>query len=321
MSAISDVINYHTEFIRVCETGNLYEAAESLFLSESTLLKHMHMLEDKAEHRLFNKCSTRIELTEYGTLYLSYAYRFKSLEKELDTRLAELDARNASVVKLAIARSMNCDHIVNMLSDHFHDRYPEYSLAPTEFSRTVNLHQTFEMGCELAFAVGSSTISDENYECYPWSSSRIVAILPPNHPLAGRQSINLSELAGDKFILFPEGSFLYYYSLHLCRNVGFEPKVDFTIHGTRNLAELVAAGIGVSLSTASDIITIRQHHVAMVEISPTPPTYLNLYRRKDRPLSAAAQAFWDYAIEIHNTHNEDIPYYGPEGAVGNIYFK
>ena len=317
---MSDTISYHTEFIRLCEAGNLFEAADSLYISESSLLKHMHILEEEVAHKLFNKCSTRVELTEYGALYLSFAYRFKALDKELSAKIAELDAKNSSIIKLAIARSMNCDHIVNMLSDHFCERYPNYSISPGEFSRTVNLHQTFHMGYELVFAVGSSTTSEE-YDCFQWSSDRMVAILPVDHPLAKRKKIRLSELSNDKFLLFPEGSFLHDYSLRLCKKAGFDPQVDFTIHGTRNLVELASSGIGVSLTTASDIVTIKQHHVAMVEISPTPPVYLNLYRRKDQPLSRPAQAFWDYAIEIHNTHSKDIPYFGPEGEVGNIYFK
>lgn len=317
---MSDIILYHDEFIRLCEVKNIFDAADSLYISESNLLKHMRILENEVGHKLFTKCYRYVELTEYGSLYLSFARRFKALDLELRAKTEEFDAKNSLTVKLAIARSMNCDHIVNMLSDHFNDRHPEYSISIGEFSRTVNLHQTFSMGYELVFAVGSSP-TDPNYHTFQWSTNRLVAILPMNHRLAGRKSINLSELSEDKFILFPEGSFMNLYNVKLCRMAGFEPMVDFTIHGTRNLAELVSAGIGVSLTTASDIITIKQHPVAMVEIDPTPPLYLNLYYRKDQPLSKAAQTFLEYAIEIHDTHSADIPYEGPEGEVGNIFFK
>lgn len=317
---MSDTITYQSEFIKLCETGNLFEAADSLYMSESNLLKHMRILENEVEHKLFNKCSHHVELTEFGALYLSFSYRFKTLDSELALKTAELDAKNSSTVKLAVARSMNCDHIVNMLSDHFKDRHPEYSIISGESSRTLNLPQTFDMGYELVFAVGASPV-DKNFHTFQWSTDRLVAILPMGHPLSHRSSIRLSELSNDNFILFPDGSFLNHYSLTLCRKAGFEPMVDFTIHGTRNLAELVSAGIGVSLTTASDIITIRQHPVAMVEIDPAPPVYLNLYHKKNHPLSKPARTFLEYAIEIHDTHSDDIPYLGPEGELGNIYFK
>ena len=315
-----DSLIYYNEFIKLCETGSLFEAADELYLSESSLLKHMHLLEEDISHKLFTKCSKHVELTEYGALYLSFAYNLRSITGDLNTRLAELDAKNSSIVKLAIARSMNCDHIVNMLSDHFQLRYPKYSIASGEFSRTLTLQQTFHMGYELVFSVDSKQ-TNPDYHTFPWSYDRLVAILPKDHPLSERRSINLSELSNDKFILSPEGSFLYNYSLQLCHDAGFEPQVDFTIHGTNNLAELVSAGIGVSLTTASDIIAIKKHPVSMVEISPVPPVYLNLYYLKDPPLSKAATVFLDYAIEMHDTHSNDIPYQGPEGNVGNIYFE
>ena len=315
-----DMILYHSEFITLCETGNLYDAADKLFISESNLMKHMRNLEDAVEHKIFQKCSNHVELTEFGTMYLSFAYKYKMLDKELLEKTKELDSRNLSVVKIAVSRSMNCDHIVNMLSDHFADRYPQYSISPGEFSRTVNLHTTFEMGYELSFAIGSSP-TDINYNSYQWSKDRLVAILPLSHPLAKEKSISLSQLSSDKFILFPEGSFLNFYCTSLCEKAGFKPMIDFTIHGTRNLVELVDAGLGVSLTTASDVLTIKKHNVKMVEIDPTPIIYLNLYYRKDIPLSKSAQTFLDYAIDIHENHSEDIPYQGPEGEVGNIYFK
>ncbi|MBE5915688.1 MAG: LysR family transcriptional regulator [Pseudobutyrivibrio ruminis] len=315
-----DMILYHSEFITLCETGNLYDAADRLFISESNLMKHMRNLEDAVEHKIFQKCSNHVELTEFGTMYLAYAYKYKALDKEVSQKIAEYDSRNKSVVKIAVSRSMNCDHIVNMLSDHFADRHPEYSISPGEFSRTVNLHKTFEMGYELSFAIGSSP-TDVNYHTYQWSTDRLIAILPLNHPLANRKSLSLTELSSDKFILFPEGTFLNHYCLSLCEKAGFKPMVDFTIHGTRNLVELVDAGLGVSLTTSSDALTIKKHNVAMVEIDPVPLVYLNLYHRKDVPLSKPAQCFLDFAIDIHENHSDDIPYQGPEGEVGNVYFK
>ncbi len=314
-----DMIMYHNEMITLCETGNLYDAADKLFISESNLIKHMRNLEHAVSHKIFQKCANHVELTEFGTLYLAYAYKYKALDRELSQKIAEYDSRNQSTVKIAVSRSMNCDHIVNMLSDHFVNRFPQYSISPCEFSRTVSLPKTFEMGYELSFAISSDT-EDPNYHTYQWATDHLVAIVPDNHPLAGRSSIALSELSADKFILFPEGSFLNYYSISLCHMAGFEPMVDFTIHGTRNLIELVDAGLGVSLTTSGDIHTTKKQHVATVEIDPVPQIYLNLYYRKDIPLSKPAKAFLDFAIDVHKNHSDAIPYQGPEGNVGNINF-
>lgn len=127
-------------------------------------------------------------------------------------------------------------------------------------------------------------------------------------------------LSKDTFLLFPEKTFLYRVSRDLCEKAGFVPKVDFTIHGTSNLAALVSEGVGVSLTTSSDILAVNHHDVSMVKIDPSPLVYLNLYYKKNRPLSKVAKTFLDFAIDIHKNHSGDIPYMGPESEIGNIYF-
>ena len=85
-----NTIGYYAEFIKLCETGNLFEAADELYLSESSLLKHMHLLAEDIGHELFSKCSKHVELTEYGALYLSFAYNMKAICKDFDAKLTEL---------------------------------------------------------------------------------------------------------------------------------------------------------------------------------------------------------------------------------------
>lgn len=315
-----DTIQFQSEYIKLCEIGNLYDAADALYISESNLLKHMKSLEEEVNHKLFLKCATRVELTEYGSLYLSFAYRFKELDNELFAKTAEFDAKATSTVRLALTRTMNADHIVNMLSDHFAERHPEFSLFSKELSRTSTLDQIFSQGYDLVLSAGSSP-NNSDYCTYQWSTDFLVAILPKNHRLANKKSLVLSDLANENFILFPEGSFLNSYALSICRKAGFEPSVDFTIHGTKNLAELVEAGIGVSLTTSSDIASIKQHEVAIVKLEPETKVYLNLYHRKNVPLTLPAKTFLDFALDIRDHHRSDIPFEGPEGKVEHIYFK
>ena len=79
-----NTVGYYAEFIKLCETGNLFEAADELYLSESCLLKHMHLLDEDIGHELFSKCSKQVELTEYGALYLSFAYNMKACDRTHD---------------------------------------------------------------------------------------------------------------------------------------------------------------------------------------------------------------------------------------------
>lgn len=316
----NDSIKYLDEFVRLSEIGNYLYAADELYISESNLSKHIKYLENQIGHELFRRIGHKLELTEFGELFLKYAKDFLKLDHEYTQAEINYVKESSNAVQIAVARSMNCDHIVNMLSDHFTEKYPNYRISPGEFSRTVSLSQTFQLGYELAFSL-DDTPTSKDYTCLPWSSDHLVAVLPAAHPLAAREFLTITDLKEESFIMFPEGTFLNRISKKLCQEAGYDPHIDFTIHGSHNIAELVSKGVGISLTTSSDVLTLKHFDVVTVPLKPKKVVYLNLYYQKDRPLSKVARTFLEYAIYIHDNHYEDIPFMGPEGNVANVYFE
>ena len=81
-------------------------------------------------------------------------------------------------------------------------------------------------------------------------TARAVVALPATHALADQTKIPLQALAGDEIIL-PSLDVLPFYEkiVTLCRDAGFEPKINqaVTVTGVVTLLSLVAAGVGVSI--------------------------------------------------------------------------
>lgn len=95
--------------------------------------------------------------------------------------------------------------------------------------------------------------------------------------------------------------------------------MHFTIHGNTNLVELVSAGLGVSLSTWNETRNpLFQEQAAIVPLDPPVRIYLNLYCQKCHTLSPPAKAFFQYAKNMHQTHANAIPFYGPEVGVEDL---
>ena len=313
-------IKYLPEFITLAEIGNYAEAAEELFTSQSSLSKHIQALEREVGHTLLLRTGRTLIPTPFGELLLDYARRFVDLDREYQAAAADFESRTRTDVHIAVSPNMNCDHMVNMLWDHFIEKHPACHLFTGEFHTYRTLEQIFAMGYELAFRV-SDTPAHEDYCCYPWAASSIVALLPTNHPLAQAGSIQLDALREDPFVLPSGSSALQAIVLNLCAAAGFQPKAGMYIHGGRNLVEMVRGGVGVGLAPASDVAAASEQEVVALELQPAATIYLNLYYQKDKPLSKAAKAFLDYAIHIHQTHDRDIPFMGPEVPVENIFFE
>ncbi len=314
-------IKYLNEFVTLADTGNYDRAADQLYLSKSALTKHIRDLENSFGEPLFSVSGHKLALTEPGQFLLAYAQRFVNLDNEYKTELNQFRADKSKEVRIAVSAFLNCDHMVNMLWDHFSETHEGYHLSTDEYHiDSLSIDHLFAMDYELVFSL-SDTPECEQYNCYNWAESTMSAILPFSHPLADREAISLSDLADESFILFPKETSMHRYIVELCHRAGFDPKVSFTIYGKANLVELVSSSLGVSIASDNELKVPSFHEkVAVIPLNPPSKIYLNLYYRKDVPLTPAAETFLNYAIDMHETHENDIPYYGPEVGVENVFF-
>ncbi|SMF28855.1 LysR family substrate-binding domain-containing protein [Desulfovibrio gilichinskyi] len=100
---------------------------------------------------------------------------------------------------------------------------------------------------------------------------RLLAVLPETHPLAGRTSLRLSELAAEQFVLLdrPVAVSLYDHVISMCRESGFSPIVMHTPDLMNTLLMMVAAEQGVSI-VPEGVLNLRENQLSFVPIIPSP---------------------------------------------------
>lgn len=81
----------------------------------------------------------------------------------------------------------------------------------------------------------------------PMQEDRLVLVVPPGHRLRQRRRIDLSELAGDEFVMVPVGFGYRSLADGLLAAAGVAPVVSFEIADLATIEGLVAAGLGVAL--------------------------------------------------------------------------
>jgi DNA-binding transcriptional LysR family regulator len=85
------------------------------------------------------------------------------------------------------------------------------------------------------------------------ATERLGATVPADHRLAGRESVEVEELAGDPFITMPaaQGSTLREVTFAACAAAGFRPRISQEVADPYTALSLVAGGIGISLMPES----------------------------------------------------------------------
>lgn len=280
-------INYLKEFVVLTQTGNFMEAAEILYSSQSTLSKHIKSMENELGVSLFDRTTRKVSVSKFGRLLLPYARQVTEIQ---DKYLAELRSNRESDKE-----SLNLGSIYGLaqykITDvlvKFKKNNPKATLNVQQASSAVLKEMLQQRKCELAFVRDIEGAGDE-FVRLPFITDTIVVVLPLDHPLAKKKSIPLKMLANENFLLAVPGTMPYKLSMKACELSGFEPRVTYNDPELENHIDLVIKGMGVSLALKRLALYHFHPKIALVDITPSVTTQIDLCHLKNAKLSEAAK--------------------------------
>lgn len=282
-------INYLKEFVILARTGNYLEAADSLYMGQSSLSRHIKTLEEELDVRLLDRTTRKVSLTEAGRLFLPYAEHIMLLQEQYQDVLLDFKKNNHISLSIGSIPSMTQYHITDALF-LYQQKYPDHSLDLIE-GDTVQLIDNLQNDrLELAF-IRSSANGHHGFEHIHFAEDTLAAVFPAAHPLARRKTLHLSELSGETLLLLTKDTFMYQLCINSCKSAGFEPHIGYTGLRSENMLDLVEKGLGTALLTQKPIQKLSNPNISIVEIIPQITTYIDLVYRKNKKLSAAAEQF------------------------------
>ncbi len=124
-------LDYWKDFLVLTETMNFSETAEQRNISQSSLSKHIRILEEEYGGPFFDRTTRKIYLNERGRMALPYARELLSSENELRKKLKRYDDRKKNRLKLGVVRNFQA-YGIDKLFTGFEEQYPEYRLTLAE---------------------------------------------------------------------------------------------------------------------------------------------------------------------------------------------
>ena len=226
------------------ELKNFSRAAESCFVTQSTLSGGIQDLEDAIGVRLFERTKRKvlptpagIELTERAKRTLAEAEGF------MEAARTHIDPFTG-VLKLGVIPTIGPFLLPRFLSILRHE-YPSLKLVLQEDQTAKLLAQLDKGGLDLlilAFPYEASDIQQEMFMDDPfWVAC------PKGHPLAKKKTVAISEVPQEELLLLGEGHCLRDHALAACQ-LDARPRKE-EIQGTSlyTLLHMVANGLGVTL--------------------------------------------------------------------------
>jgi DNA-binding transcriptional LysR family regulator len=254
-------------FGAVARQRSFSRAADELSLTQSAVSQQVAALERQVGARLLRRGRGGVELTPVGEHLLAHATAVSDRVELARLQLEEIVAKERHELRIGAFPSAMAT-IAPRAAARLIERQPALDVRLTEGPLDA-LADGVRAGA-LHVAVSFQDASAPRRE-HPGTRRRdlleepMVLLLPPGHRLAGRRSLRVADLAGERWTAPSRDGLV----ARACRAAGFEPDIAILTSDPLAIAELVGAGLAVAMT--SRLLAARMTGVRTVAIAGTPP--------------------------------------------------
>lgn len=184
-------ISYLREFVELAKTCRFQEAAESLYISQSTLSKHIQAIEKELGAELFVRTTRHVELSEIGRAFLPYASQISLLQKDYTQELVKTDVTRR--IRVGSDAAISLRQMERFLSSYV-TRHPNIQFEMMTADKNY-LRSHLRSG-DLDMAVVCRDLSDTDSEFFscPYYSDKLVAVMSEHNPLHDADSVTIEQI-------------------------------------------------------------------------------------------------------------------------------
>ena len=283
-------INYIREFIAVAKYGNYLTAAEELFISQSSLSKHILALERELGYPLLIRTTRKVQLSQYGRLFLPYAQNIVDADAAYRRKISEMNTASKDSIHLGVLPSFLAYHFDQIIMD-FKRLYPQYPVSLIEEPSDALLHHLKEGTCSLVvIRTYEDTLSSE-FVSIPIFQDRLALLVTPGSPLDNEKSmIGWEELEGVELLT----GVLNSKSLALLmEQQGIHLNIVSRMSRASTTMDMVRRGV-YNAALINKLIAefyITEGSFKILNIEPPICSTISLVYRKDTPQTAAIRHF------------------------------
>lgn len=280
-------------FVKTVDTGSFTKAADSLHYAQSSISKMIADLEKEWGIALLERNKKGVSLTSSGKEILPYVRKIVSDFEEIQQKIDDIHGIQSGFVRIGTFSSVAINWLPEIFAK-FQEEYPgiEYEMLLGDYDEVEAWIDEGRVDCGfLRLPVNG------NFDVISLKKDEYKAVLPPEHPLSGKERLDYEDLNEQPFLLLEHGGKTEVSDL-LEKNHA-HPNIRFTTWEDYAIMAMVERGLGIGV--LPDMILKRIPYRIAVR------SFRNPYYReiglamKDRTkLSPATQMFIEYLRKMLN---------------------
>lgn len=291
-------------FYTVARLLSFTKAAEALHMTQPAVTFQVRQLEEHFNTRLFDRTHNRVTLTDAGECVLKYAERIFESYSEMENAIREMTGDLSGALTLGASTTI-AEYMLPSLLGNFKAEYPEVNIrlkvSNTEGIVTMVENNVIDLG------VVEAPVSNKNLLVEVCQTDQLVVIMPPGHPLAGRERIGIREVIQYPFICREEGSgtrevVMEYMSEQGVDATALTPCLE--LGSSESIKGAVEAGIGLSiLSRATISKELALKRLTCTALDPALERPFSFVRQRHKFRLRAMDELLDFARNYCDMHN------------------
>ncbi|SFM21670.1 LysR family transcriptional regulator [Salibacterium qingdaonense] len=282
-------------FIEINRFNSFSKAAEHLYVTQPTISKMIKNLEKEFNVTLFDRSKKQVVLTDAGNIILEQAQVIHQAFKDLESQLEDLSGLKQGRLRIGLPPMVGSSYFP-MIIGKFREMYPAVTIELME-DGSNKIAADVENG-HLDLGVVVEPVKEDVFSYFSFGTEPIQLVAAADHPLAGRDSVPLSELKNEHFMLLNSDFALRNRIMEACRMEGFDPFVVFESSQWDLLGKMAASKLGVTLLPESICREVKGE-VCIKDVDQEAMYWrLAIIWRRDSYLSHAAKE-WIRFAETH----------------------
>lgn len=190
-------------FVAVAEKQHVTQAAHEINITQSAASSAIATLEERYAVKLFDRIGRRIELTDAGRVFLVEARGVLARAATAEKALADLAGLKRGSLSIYASQTIVNYWLPPFLAI-FNRRYPEIQLKLKAGNTQQVAVATHDGIADIGFIEG--TIDDPHLSVRTVEGDRLVIVVSPNHPFAGKEKLEPADIKAMTWVMREQGS-------------------------------------------------------------------------------------------------------------------
>lgn len=199
------------EFLTLAEIKHFQRASEELFISQSSLSKHIKSLEAELQFPLFSRQKRQVELSQYGQLFLPYAKQLLVIEEQSIEALNSYADTEKHRLKIGLPNDYEVGEFMDLLIEFQRNQLGKISIDIIHDESEKLQYLLENKLCDFIIIIRNKinqNISDSVYKI-PLGKDRMKVYASTSSSYCLMESVTLEEVKNE-FLMFSEESSLSY---------------------------------------------------------------------------------------------------------------